>query len=181
MTIRCPICLRDGYLVREKPRKLNRSSLTNWEIWKKAREKYPNLKDWEIKLKLQLYDSNVAHTEYKSENRTRSPYYRFFHRIACFRPCYLGSLSSALERIESSITKLNANKRQDWIDYCNIVRSKYPEDKKPKHSDAYEIYRVVCLSRDLERCLRSKEAISRKIEDMPRILVSDPTIKNPKS
>jgi len=123
MTTLCPICLRDGYLVREKPRKLNRSSLTNWEIWKNAREKYPNFKDWEIKLKLQLYDSNVAHIEYKSENRTRSPYFRFFHRTAYFRPHYLGSLSSALERIESSIKKLNADKRQDWIDHCNIVRS----------------------------------------------------------
>jgi len=187
MTIRCPICPYDGYLILEKPRKLNRSKPTNWQIWQKAREKYPNLKDWEIKLKLGLNESsNIAYTEYELKDRPRSPHYKIVHNVWRFnskfhwrvtKSCYLGSLRYALTVLKLIYARQN---KLDKVEYYNALRKKYPENKKPNQKDAKKIYNIILLAKKLEN-KEKLDKLKTKKGKKARVLVSDPTIKNPKS
>ncbi len=124
-------------------------AVTNWDIWQYFRHLYPKLPDYELQIiifrETGLNSRNIPHSAYASEEeRKRRQYYKFSHYNS--KPCYIGSLDSAIIKIQKIIVILESNidpRVDEFRDNLQRIKEHFKKNYVPHPKDSEFIYKVI--------------------------------------
>lgn len=142
-TIQCPICLQPGVLVKEPPRMQKRTTQTNWELWREYKTKYPNLADYDLRLKIIREKRSLKNIPTKAYYRKKNPFYRVYHfkkvngKWKTNKPCYLGVIN--LKELD------NLSKENPELIEPNLSKQlkEFIKDKDKKTHDTQQINKLL--------------------------------------